>query len=97
MNLRAFGLEADLAFGQVAFSRAHFGAVDLGDDGAVVFASRFGGVPFADGLGNFVFEFLVVFRFNFLALEKVEKGMVLVGALDFDAFRPDFVGSLDVD
>jgi len=97
MNLRAFGLEADLAFGQVALSGADFGAVDLGDDGAVVFAGRFGGVPFADGLGDFVFELLIVFRFQLLTFEKIEKAVIGVGPLDFDTFRPDLVGALDMD
>ena len=96
MNLRAFGLEANQAFGEVAFAPADLGAVDLGDDGAVVLAGCLGRVPFADGLGHFVLELLIVLRFDLFALEEIEKSVVGVGALHFDALGPNFVGRMDV-
>src|SRR6266446_4184170 len=82
MNLRSLRLEADEAFGQIAFSRADFRAVDLCDDGAVVLAGSLGRVPFADGLGDFVLELLIVLGFELFALQKIKKGVIGISALD---------------
>src|SRR5438477_8074004 len=97
MNLRAFRLEADEALGQIAFARADFRAVDLSYDRAVVLTGSLGRVPFANGFGDFVLELLIVLGFELFALQKIEKGVIGVGALDLDALGPNLVRRLDVD